>query len=124
MMQSGVYASRFPGKDRTLWLLVNRTDKTVSGEQIEFPVAGKSFDLWHGVAFPEASKDSKKQRLSFEIEAHGYGAVLSLNGDEPGEHVTKLLTKMKLLSAKQLSDFSAEWKPLPQTMVEIPKTNP
>ena len=26
-LQKGVYASRFPGKDRTLWLLVNRTDK-------------------------------------------------------------------------------------------------
>lgn len=123
-LQRGVYASRFPGKDRTLWLLVNRSDKTLSGDQIEIPAAGKSYDLWHGVAFPEASNNDKKQRLSFEIEAHGYGAVLSMNGEEPGEKLAKLLTTMKQLSKQPLSDFSAEWKPLPQTMVEIPKTKP
>ncbi len=123
-LQSGVYASRFPGKDRTLWLFVNRTDKSISGEQIEVPAAGKCYDLWHGVPFPDASKDLQKQRLSFDIEAHGYGAVLSLNGNEPEEQVNKLLAKMKQLSTKQLSEYSSEWKPLPQTMVEIPKTKP
>jgi len=69
LLQSGVYASRFPGKDRTLWLLVNRTDKTTRGDQLEVPAAGRIFDLWHGAAFPAASETSKKQRLSFEIEA-------------------------------------------------------
>ena len=32
---SGVYASRFPGKGRTLWLLVNRSGKDVPGEQLQ-----------------------------------------------------------------------------------------
>src|SRR5262245_49562965 len=33
-IQPGVYASRFDGKDRTLWLFVNRTDKAAKGHQI------------------------------------------------------------------------------------------
>ena len=33
-VQPGVYASRFPGKDRTLWLLVNRTNKTIAGDSL------------------------------------------------------------------------------------------
>jgi iron(II)-dependent oxidoreductase len=123
-LQKGVYASRFPGKDRTLWLLVNRSNKTLSGDQLEIPGSGKCFDVWHGVVFPEASDDAKKQRLGFEIEPHGYGAVLSLNGGEPDEPLSKLLATMNQLSKKHLSDFSAEWKPLPQKMVEIPKTKP
>jgi iron(II)-dependent oxidoreductase len=123
-LQKGIYASRFPGKDRTLWLLVNRTDKTLSGDQLEVPAKGKYFDLWHGVPFPAASDNEKQRPLSFEIEAHGFGAVLALNSDEPGEPVTKLLAKMNESSKKRLSDFSAEWKPLPQKMVEIPKTKP
>jgi gamma-glutamyl hercynylcysteine S-oxide synthase len=121
-LQSGVYASRFPGADRILWLFVNRTDKTLDGDKIEVPAAGKYFDLWHGVAFPKPSGDSNKRRLDFEIEAHGYGAVLSMNGTEPDEHLTKLIATMAALSKQRLSDFSSEWKPLPQTMVEIAKT--
>jgi formylglycine-generating enzyme required for sulfatase activity len=34
------------------------------------------------------------------------------------------MRKMNDLSKKRLSDFSSEWKPLPQKMVEIPKTKP
>ena len=82
-LQSGIYASRFPGKDRTLWLLVNRTDKTLIGEQLVVPRSGKYLDLWHGVTFPAEAGSDKERRLSFEIEAHGYGAVLALNSNEP-----------------------------------------
>ena len=123
-LQSGVYASRFPGGIGTLWLLVNRTDKTISGDQLEVPAAGRILDLWHGVAFPNASGNAKKQRLNFEIEAHGYGAVLSLDGDKADKQLFRLMATMNGLSKKHLSDFSAEWKPLPQKMVEIAKTKP
>ena len=51
-LQSGIYASRFPGKDRTLWLLVNRTDKTLSGDQIEIPADRQVLSTlaWHCLA--------------------------------------------------------------------------
>ncbi len=123
-LQSGVFASRFPGEDRTLWLLVNRTDKALSGDQIEVPAVSKCFDLWHGVPFPETPGGAKEQRLSFEIETHGYGAVLSLSRGQPDQQLTRLLSAMKELSKQHLSEFSSEWKPLPQQMVKIAKTNP
>jgi formylglycine-generating enzyme required for sulfatase activity len=119
-IQPGVYASRFDGKDRTLWLFVNRTDKAAKGDQITVPQKGKYFDLWNGRAFP-ASQNGK---LSFEIEPHGYGAVLQLHGTEPDKQLNGLLATMERLSKRPLSEFSNEWKPLPQKMVEIPKTKP
>ena len=122
-LQSGIYASRFSGKDRTLWLLVNRTDKTVSGDQLEVLAEGKWFDLWHGAPHV-TGPGNEQQGLIFEIEAHGYGAILALNSGEPGPELDKLLGKMNELSKKRLSDFSSEWKPLPQKMVEIAKTKP
>ncbi len=123
-LQNGVYASRFPGKDRTLWLLVNRTDKTISGDQLAVPVEGNYFDLWHGTSFPAAEDANGKRKLNFEIEAHGYGAVLLLKGGDADEQLAKLLATMASLSKHHLRDFSSEWKPLPQKMVEIAKTKP
>ena len=36
---AGVYASRFPGRGQTLWLLVNRSGKDSTGPQLEVPAA-------------------------------------------------------------------------------------
>ena len=67
-----MYAGRFPAKDRTLWLVVNRTDKTATGNQLAVPNGGKFFDLWHGA--PRAGESSfPKAVLNFEVESHGYG---------------------------------------------------
>jgi iron(II)-dependent oxidoreductase len=122
-LQPGIYASRFPGKDRTLWLLVNRTDKNISGEQLPVPKDGKYFDLWHGAPlFVENKVDESV--LNFEVEAHGYGAILHLKEGQPDEKLTKLLATMQDLTKKPLADFSNEWKPLPQKIVEIEKTKP
>ena len=102
-----MYASRFGGYGGTLWLLVNRTNKDIKGDQLEVPSSLRTFDLWHGVGLPS---DSKKQRLSFEIEAHGYGAVLSRNFDKVDKELFAFMAEMNRLSKKRLSDFSAEWK--------------
>jgi formylglycine-generating enzyme required for sulfatase activity len=123
-LQEGVYASRFSGKDRTLWLVVNRTDKPKFGNQLAVPAGGKYFDLWHGVELPPAIGKDGRQYLDFEVEAHGYGAILQLNEGEPDEKLTKLLATMQDLTKKPLADFSSEWKALPQKIVEIEKTKP
>jgi iron(II)-dependent oxidoreductase len=123
MLKDGVYATRFDGKDRTLWLLVNRTDKDISGEQLVASKGGKYFDLWHGVPLTSDEKE-KKPTLSFEVESHGYGAILALNDGAADKQLTKLLATMKDLSKKQLSGFENEWKPLPQKIIEIAKTTP
>ncbi|HEX5470586.1 MAG TPA: hypothetical protein VFW73_01810, partial [Lacipirellulaceae bacterium] len=104
-LQSGVYASRFPGKDRTLWLLVNRTGHTINGDQLSAPAKGQYFDLWHGARFPSADAGGHR-KLNFEIEAHGYGAVLLLTSGDADKQLSKLLATMAQLSKRHLSDFS------------------
>ena len=47
----------------------------------------------------------RNQRLNFEIEAHGYGAVLALNDGDADEKLTKLLATMAELSKKPLERF-------------------
>ena len=38
----GVYASRFPGRSATLWLLVNRSDQDFQGEQLHVPAGRRA----------------------------------------------------------------------------------
>jgi formylglycine-generating enzyme required for sulfatase activity len=71
-----------------------------------------------------ASQNGEEATLSFEIEPHGYGAILALESAGPDKNLKKLMSTMADLTKKPLKDYSAEWKPLLQTMVEIKKTKP
>jgi formylglycine-generating enzyme required for sulfatase activity len=123
-LRYGVFASKFPGRDRTLWTLVNRNEYDVPGSQIEVPyVPGtRYYDLWKGVELNPEVRGSTAA-LSFEIEAHGYGAVLATTSEEDGQ-LHALLARMRELSQKRLQDFSHEWKFLPQQIVPIAATKP
>ena len=91
---------------------MNRNEYDVAGGQITVPAAAglRYFDLYHGVELkPEAGV------LSFVIEAHGYGAILA-SAAEPDK---QLLDRMWEMTAKPLADYSHEWKPLAQQMVEV-----
>jgi formylglycine-generating enzyme required for sulfatase activity len=123
-LRYGVFASKFPGQDQTLWTLVNRNEYEVPGRQIEVPHAPgtRYYDLWKGVELKPEVQGSNAT-LSFEIEAHGYGAVLATTR-EPDEQLPKLLARMSELSPKRLRDFSHEWKFLPQQIVPIAPTKP
>ena len=77
-LQSGIYASKWPGGGETLWTLINKNEFDVSGRQMSVPYqAGTEyFDLWHGVELkPELKGDTAT--LSFQVEGNGYGAVLA-----------------------------------------------
>ncbi|HME00931.1 MAG TPA: formylglycine-generating enzyme family protein, partial [Terriglobia bacterium] len=56
--------------------------------------------------------------LSFEIEGHGFGAVLGTDQAATGD-VPKLLAEMHELTRTPLKSLSHEWKVLPQQLVEI-----
>ncbi len=112
--QYGVFASQWPQDGQMLWTIVNRNEYGVAGRQLTVPEAAglRYFDLYHGVELkPEAGV------LSFPIEAHGYAAILAASS-EPDK---QFMSKMQTMTAKPLADFSHEWKPLLQQMVEIPK---
>ena len=125
-IQQGIFATRFPGQGRTLWTVVNRMQYDIAGPQLRIPHDSKVryFDLWHGVEIKPAlttNGAAVSGELSFEVEAHGYGAVLATE-DSADPTLHKLLGTMKALSKKRLADFSSRWTFLPQRQVEIKST--
>jgi formylglycine-generating enzyme required for sulfatase activity len=124
MRTYGVYASRWPLGDQTVWTIVNRNAYNVSGRQIEVPLTPglRYFDLYHGVELkPET--DGNNAVLGFDLEPQGYGAILATPG-EPDHALKSLMQRMAALTAKPLADFSNETTILKQSLVEIPPTTP
>jgi gamma-glutamyl hercynylcysteine S-oxide synthase len=121
--QYGVYSSRFPGAQNTLWTIVNRNEYPIQGAQLEVPrTDGKRYyDLWHGVELKPAG-NAKDLELAFEIEAHGFGAILETDASGMDASQQKLSTQLREWSQKPLASFSSEWKFLPQQIVQIPST--
>jgi gamma-glutamyl hercynylcysteine S-oxide synthase len=120
----GVFASRWPSGDTTVWTIVNRNDYDISGQQIELPKESslRYFDLYHGVELKPERQDGKLL-LSFDIEAKGYGALLATSS-EPSSEIQTLMAKMKTMSEAPLAKFSHQWAFLPQQIVPIASTKP
>src|ERR1019366_4371060 len=100
--------------------LVNRNAYDVAGPQIAVPhkPGTRYYDLWHGEELtPDV--DRAGASLSFEIEAHGYGALLAIEGHVQPDQLTPFLSEMKDLARQPLRQFSAKWRFLPQRIVEI-----
>jgi len=122
-LRQGVFASKFPGQEQTLWTMVNRNQYDVAGRQMAVPYKSgmRFYDLWHGEELrPELSGSTAT--LSFELEAHGFGAVLATEGAAASGDTRKLLSEMQELARTRLATLSHEWKFLPQQLVEIAPT--
>jgi gamma-glutamyl hercynylcysteine S-oxide synthase len=122
-LRYGVFASRWPLGEQTVWTIVNRNEYDVEGPQIELaPQEGmRYFDLYHGVELTPTTNQGGQIELRFLIEAHGYGALL-VSPAAPSAEVEKLMASMKELSATPLATYSQEWKVLPQHLVPIAPT--
>ncbi|PYV20231.1 MAG: sulfatase-modifying factor protein, partial [Acidobacteria bacterium] len=123
MQQYGAFSSRFPGPTETRWTIVNRNEFGLSGRQIQVPYTPgtRYYDFWHGLELtPEV--DGPTATLSFDMEAHGYGAVLAATRLSQAEQ--KLLARLRELAARPLASYSHEWRFLPQHMVEVAPTKP
>jgi gamma-glutamyl hercynylcysteine S-oxide synthase len=125
MLRYGVFASRWPLGQQAVWTIVNRNEYDVDGPQIELAAEDgiRYFDLYHGVELTPAKNQAGRNALSFQIEAHGYGALL-LSPSAPDSGIQTLMSKMKELSAAPLSTYSHEWKTLPQQIVPIAEVKP
>jgi formylglycine-generating enzyme required for sulfatase activity len=122
-LRQGVFASKFPGQEQTLWTLVNRNEYDVAGRQIALPYKSTMhfYNVWQGEELkPEVSGSTAT--LSFEVEAHGFGAVLATEGAPASSDTQKLLSEMHELARTRLATLSHEWKVLPQQIVEIAPT--
>jgi formylglycine-generating enzyme required for sulfatase activity len=121
--QFGVFASKWPGKDSTLWTIVNRNAYAVEEGIFDVPaVAGaRYFDLWQGVELHPKTTGGQAV-IELELEPNGYGAVLETRQD--GLIPTALLGQMKGFSQRPLASYSKEWKALPQQLTPIASTRP
>ena len=124
VIQSGVFASRFPTADGTLWTIVNRNEYDVTGSQLMVDHSSRAhyYDLWHGVELrPTLTGD--RATLDFAVEGLGYGAILATEQD-PTPQVHELMRFMAERSRRPLASYSREWKAVAQSAVEIPATKP
>jgi len=124
MLNFGVYSSRWPLANETVWTIVNRTGYNISGPQMNVPAeAGmRYFDLSHGVELkPESA--AGQYVLDFAIEANGYSAVLATPGD-PSPTIKALMQRMAAMTGKPLASYSHEPVSLPQRLVAIAPTTP
>jgi formylglycine-generating enzyme required for sulfatase activity len=124
MLNYGVYASRWPRAQQTVWTIVNRASYDTSGEQMQVPLTPgmRYFDLYHGVELKPAA-DGEDAVLSFAMETNGYGAILATPG-EPSAAMKDLMRRMAAMTAKPLTAFSHEPVILEQHMVDIAPTKP
>ncbi len=120
----GVFASRWPLKDQTVWTLVNRNEYDVNGRQLSVPIQEgvQYYDLYRGVEL-QGQREGDTIALDFPLEAHGFGAVLMVHGQPPTE-IVALMSKMKAMTAHPLTSWSREWRELPQHLVTIAWTKP
>ena len=119
-MQFGVFATAWPFGDEKVFTLVNRNEYNLTGPQIELPYKNglRYYDLWHGTELTP-NHQGNIIRLSFDLEEHGFGALLVT----PELKNPSILSLMKTnRNAAPLSSFSMQWKPLPQQMLPMAKT--
>jgi gamma-glutamyl hercynylcysteine S-oxide synthase len=124
MHRYGVFASRWPLGDQTVWTVVNRNEFDVDERQISIPHRDgqRYFDLYHGRELtPE--REGATDVLSFALEAKGYGAILATPGN-PDPATQALMARMRTMTERPLASYSHEWTTLPQQLVEIAATKP
>ena len=124
MHSYGVYASRWPLGQETVWTIVNRNAYEINGRQMDVPLKPgmRYFDLYHGVEL-KPDTTGPVAMLSFPIEANGYGAILATPG-EPSDAIKALISRMSTMTKEPLAEFSHQSGILPQTIVDIPPTAP
>lgn len=127
-LQYGVFASKFPGKEETLWTVINRNQYDVHGSQLKVPFQPgmRYFDLWHGEELkPEISGNNlQTATLNFTMEPQGFGSILATHLAAPSSSLRTLVAEMHARSQKSLADYDDQWNFLPQEMVEIASTRP
>lgn len=125
VLQKGIFSSRFPGLDKTVFTFINRDSTDKQGNQFQLPYqeGTKYFDLWNGAELKPIKKDSIIT-LAFDVEALGYGAVVAIKEYSLDTFFYQHLTAMHTLAKKRVNSFSVAWKPLSQQLVEAGKTKP
>src|SRR5713226_8180572 len=124
MLHFGVFASRWPTGEETVWTIINRNEYNITGPQMELPFQEGMhyFDLYYGVELtPQRRAD--KVVLAFSLGAKDYGAVLATKSPL-AENRASLMATMKTLTATPLSSLPDRRTILVQQMAEVTSTKP
>ena len=123
MRQYGVFASKWPRGDTTLWTIVNRNHYAVGGRALTVPrLPGmRYFDIWHGVEL-HGEVANGEETLSVDIDADGYGAIFATTNGQCGSGRNCSVRHEGARAARPLSSFSQVWTSLPQQMLPIAPT--
>src|SRR6185369_2758874 len=97
-LRYGTFSSQFSGSGATLWTVVNRNEYALTGRQLDVPYAAAThyYDLWHGVPV-EPESHGQRAVLSFDMEPHGFGAILA-NSGTPDATLEKFLAQSRELT--------------------------
>src|SRR5205823_2735906 len=100
-LQPGVFASRFPTEESTLWTIVNRNEYDIAGEQLRLSHrAGMHYyDLWRGIEL-KPSVHGSEATISFNIEGLSFAAVLAAESRSRMHLKTSWLTWQSAPSAR------------------------
>lgn len=122
----GLFASRWPHGNATLWTLVNRNEYDVAAARLSVPAldGARYFDVYHGFEIkPVVSPDTKQADIRVPVEAHGFGAILQVVGN-PDASVVDEMARMKSMTARPLRSYSSDRQILAQHIVEMKPTAP
>ncbi len=123
-LQKGVFASKFPGLDKTIYTIVNRDSLDHSGKQLQLPYKENMlyYDIWNGTTLtPKKVNDSIF--LSLPIEEHGFGAILAIKSSILNSSFGRFLHITNAMAKRPLTSFSTDWKPISQQIVPTKRTN-
>ena len=124
-LASKTYVSEFWTDDKSIWLMVNRdkvNDETISlNLRCNKPNQYQNWtDLYNGEFLGEyfCDENSKTLIIDHEIEAGGFGALMSFSGPLDF-YLHMFLAEMSIYTEIPLKEFDNEWKFLPQEILDL-----
>ncbi len=124
-LQYGVFATAFPIDGTTLWTIISRNEYELSGDHLAaiYCEGRRYFDLWNGVEITPRIENGEAI-ITLNIEAEGYGCILSVDEGVVIEALTEFLTEMRNMAEVPLQSLSNVWQSLQQEIVPIESTKP
>ncbi|MGI8906913.1 MAG: formylglycine-generating enzyme family protein [Candidatus Sumerlaeaceae bacterium] len=123
-LKQGVYATRFPSANGTLYTIVNRTSDALDEPLLEVADAAGSqwYDLWNGSGKVTVTPGANgAAAIRVPLDPNGYAAVFQAKGEL--EKMAGLLSAMADREKTPLASLSNEWRVLQQRIVPIAKTS-
>lgn len=121
-LQAGVFASRFPSRDMTLWTLINRQEYALNGDLIavQHLEGARYFNVWNGC---EVTPRIARDQAVFDgaMDARGFAALVQVMPGADVEGLDAFLRKMAS-HAGSLADLPATWAPAVQAVEPVAAT--